>query len=94
MAEIVKCSIGVAKEEECHKLTFTQEVGLVQFGDLDEHNKRLVELRAEVTDAITNICYHHKHILLVKYEMCQKACCNSFTVHKHLCKNKRCKSKH
>jgi len=56
MADIVNCSIGVAKEEECYTLIFTQEVGLVPFDDLDEHNKRLVELRAEVTNAFTNIC--------------------------------------
>ena len=86
MAELLKCSIGLAREEECHKLTFTKEVCLMPIGDLDEHNKRLLELRAEVPDAITNICYHHKQALLVKYEMCQKACCDHLTVHKHLCR--------
>jgi len=90
MAGILKCSIGVAKEEECHKLTFTHEVGLVPFGDIGEKNKHLVELRAEVTGAIINICYHHKQTLLVKY---QKACCDPFTAHKHLCKSKSCISK-
>ena len=50
MAEIPKCLLGVAKEEECHKLTYTQKVGFVPFGDLDEQNNRLVELRAEITD--------------------------------------------
>ena len=50
MAEIPKCLLGVAKEEECHKFTYTQKIGLVPFGDLDEQNNRLVELRAEITD--------------------------------------------
>jgi len=88
MAETLKCSIGIAKDEDCHKLTYTQEVGLVPFGNLNERNMRLVELRSEINDGITTICYHHKQTLLIKYETYQRACCDPFALHKRLCKGK------
>ena len=34
MTEATQCSIGLAKEEECHKESCTQDVGLIQFNDL------------------------------------------------------------
>jgi len=43
MDELVQCSIGLAKKEECHKESYTQDDGLILFSDLDDQSKRLVE---------------------------------------------------
>ena len=40
MEELTKCSIGLAKKEECHKEFYAQDVGLIPFNDLNDQSKR------------------------------------------------------
>lgn len=89
MTEATQCSIGLAKEEECHKESYTQDVGLIQFFDLDDTSKRLVELRTGLSNEVTTLCHHHKQVLLTKYETYQRVCCNPFAIHSRPCKGKQ-----
>ena len=89
MTEATQCSIGLAKEEESHKESYTQDVGLIQFNDLDDTSKRLVELRTGLSNEVTTLGHHHKQVLLTKYETYQRACCNPFVIHSRPCKGKQ-----
>ena len=89
MTEATQCSIGLAKEEECHKGSCMQDVGLIQFNDLDDTSKRLVKLRTGLSNEVTTLCHHHKQVLLNKYETYQRVCCNPFAIHSRPCKGKQ-----
>jgi len=78
MDELVHCSIGLAKKEECHKESYAQDVGMILFSDLDDKSKRLLQLQAGLSNEVTTLCRHHKQVLLTKYETYQRACCNPF----------------
>ena len=77
-----KCSVGLVKDEICHKLTYIKQIGLVNFNDIESLEKQLIIKRSGIQAKIETICYHHKHLLLVKYESHQKTCCDPFQTHK------------
>ena len=56
MASTSSCTIGIKLESICHKATFSQEIGLVNFDGVSEKEKLLLKLRTQFEE-ISNICY-------------------------------------
>ena len=81
------CSIGLAKEEICHKQTYVKKIGLIPFESIESIEKQLIVTRSGIQTPIETICYHHNHLLLEKYEGHQKKCCNPFQRHKDSVEN-------
>ena len=84
------CSIGLAKEEICHKQTYVKKIGLIPFESIESIEKQLIVTRSGIQTPIETICYHHNHLLLEKYEGHQKTCCNPFQRHKDSVKGILC----
>ena len=82
MAHSSKCSIGLVKEEVCHKQTYIKEMGLINVEDIDIQDKQIIIKRSGIQAIIETICFHHKYLLLNKYEFLQKTCCDPFQEHK------------
>ena len=82
MSDNVRCSIGIEKNEECNKKSFTSKTGLEDFCDIEESQQELIILRAELETKPRSICYHHKKYFAVRYESFQKCCCDPFEIHK------------
>ena len=78
MASTSSCTIGIILQSICHKTTYIQEIGLINFGVLSEREKLLLTLRIQIEE-ISNICYYHKQIYLIRYAMSQSECTDSFT---------------
>ena len=81
MASTSSCTIGIQLESISHKTTYSQEIGLIKFDVFSEREKLLVTLRTR-TEEISNICYHHRQIYLIRYEMSQRKCADPFKLHK------------
>ena len=64
MASTSSCTIGIKLESICHKITHSQEIGLINFDVFSEREKLLLTLRTPIEE-IPNICYHHKQIYLI-----------------------------
>ena len=82
MGDSSKCSVGITKEETCHKLSYVKTIGLVNFDQLNSEEKNIIKKRSEIKESIKTICYHHKRLLLVKYPQYQYTCCDPFHEHK------------
>ena len=89
-----KCSVGLVKDEICHKLTQVKQIGVINFKDLESLEKEIILKRSGIQQHIETICYHHKHLLLVKYESCQTTCCDPFKIHKKSVKGIYCYIQH
>ena len=76
MASTSSCTTGIKLESICHKTTYSPEIGLTNFDVLSEREKLLPTLRTQI-DKISNICYHHKQIYLIRYVKSQKKMCRS-----------------
>lgn len=82
------CSVGIAKDWECHKRSHTSQTGLIEFADLEESQQELVVLRSGVTSEVKTLCHHHKQFLLVKYEAFERVCCDPYRTHEKSRKGK------
>ena len=80
MASTSSCTIGIKLESKCHKTTYNQEIGLIDFDVFSEREKLLLTLRTQIEE-ISNICYHHKQIDLIRYAMSQRKCADPFKLH-------------
>ena len=80
MGSTSSCTIGIILERICHKTTYSQEIGLINFDVLSER-EILLTLRTQ-TEEISNICYYHKQIYLIRYAMSQRKCADPFKLHK------------
>ena len=67
-----KCSVGLIKDDICHKLTQVKLIGLINFKDLKRFEKEIILKRSGIQQEIETICYHHKYLLLVRYDPFQK----------------------
>ena len=85
MASTSSCTIGIELESKCHKTTYSQEAGLLNFDVFSEREKLLLTLRTQIEE-ISNICYHHKQIDLIRHVMSQRKRADSFKLHKKPCK--------
>ena len=81
MASTSSCAIGIKLRSKCHKTTYSQEIGLINFNAFSEREKVLLTLRTQIED-ISNICYHHKQIYLTRYAMSQRKRANPFKLYK------------
>ena len=81
MTSTSSCTIGIKLERKCHKTTYSQEIGLINFDVFSEKEKLLLTLRTQIQE-IPNICYHHKQIYLIRYAMLQRKCANPFKLYK------------
>ena len=59
MAPTSSCTIAIKLESKCHKITYSQEIGIINFDVFSEREKLLLTLRTQIEE-ISNICYHHK----------------------------------
>ena len=53
-----KCSVGIAKEESCHKLCYIKQIGLLNFDQLESVEKSIIRKRCGIEEPIETICYH------------------------------------
>ena len=81
MASTSSYTIGIKLESKCHKTTYSQEIGLINFDVFSEREKILLTLRTQIEE-ISNVCYHHKQIYLIRYAMSQRKCADSFKLRK------------
>ena len=81
MASTSSCTIGIKLESICHKTTYSQEIGLINFDVLRERQKLLLTLRTQ-TEEISNRCYPDKQIYLIRYAVPQRKCADPFKLHK------------
>ena len=81
MASTSSCTIGIELERLCHKTTYSQEIGLINFDVLSKRQKLLLTLRTQIEET-SNICYHHKQIYFIRYKMSQRKCADPFKLHK------------
>ncbi|XP_063604198.1 ARL14 effector protein-like [Penaeus indicus] len=82
MEKMQQCSVGLERDDECHKKSFTSRVGLMNAAELDDEEKELIALRAEMKNSIDTACFHHKQFYLVKFMTYQDRCCDPFHSHK------------
>ena len=66
-----KCSIGIFLNDACHKLTWTNNIGVYTKDDLSQIDLKLIELGRGV-NYIVNVCYHHNEFYMKKCTMPQK----------------------
>ena len=67
MASLSKCSIGVNLNEECHKITYTSQIGSRHIDMLGEEDQLLIELKSDIDQPLTDICNHHQHPCQICY---------------------------
>ena len=80
MASTSSCSIDIKLEKKCHKTTYSQKTGLVNFDVFSEREKLLLKL-TQIKE-ISNMCYHHKQIHLIRYATLQRKCVDPFKLQK------------
>jgi len=90
MEKMQKCYVGFETDDECHKKSFTSRIGLINAAELDDEEKELIALRAELKTSIETVCFHHKQFYLVKFMTYQDRCCDPFHSHKKPAHGKRC----
>ena len=81
MASTSSCSIDIKLEKKCHKTTYRQKTGPINFDVFSEREKLLLKLRTQIKE-ISNMCYHHKQIHLIRYAMLQTKCVDPFKLQK------------
>ena len=87
MAGTSQCSIGLILKSNCHKLTFTNHIGIKIFKDLATDEQNLVTLRSGVSPVlIIDLFFHHQKFYLEKFPVFQNKCCDPLLVHKRPCK--------
>ena len=52
MASTSSCTIGIKLESMCHKTTYSQEIGLINFDILSERQKLLLTLRTQIGEIL------------------------------------------
>ena len=86
MASTSSCTIGIKLESKYQKTTYNQKIGLKNFdvfSERDEREKLVLTLRTQIEE-ISNICYHHKWIDLIRYAVVQRKCADLFKLGKKL----------
>lgn len=75
-----KCSYGMMNDEECHKLTYASISGKSFIRDFDPVQREVLMWRSgfSLINADADVCLHHEHVLLKRYELMQKRCCDPF----------------
>ena len=86
MEKFENCSF--VQNEDCHKTSYTSKVALEEFSGLSDREKTTILLRSGLSEDAVTICSHHKKVLLEKYELFQRKCCDPFAVHKKPFKGK------
>ena len=75
-ANLESCSVGVQKEEACHKIISSRIQELKTRVKISADIK-LMGCRTKISNLKT-ICLHHVKKYLTRSESLQKACCNPF----------------
>ena len=75
-----KCSYGMMNDEECHKLTYVSISGKSFTWDFDPVQQEVLMWRSgfSLINADADVCLHHEYVLLKRYELMQKRCCDPF----------------
>ena len=50
MASTSSCTIGIKLESICHKTTYNQEIGLINFDVFSEREKLILTLRTQIEE--------------------------------------------
>ena len=76
------CSVGIYTKKDCHKTSYTSNVGFVIFEELSDDDKELYCWRSGIKiDDFHTICYHHEKLLTTKYETYQTKCSDPMDIH-------------
>ena len=81
MAATSPQTIGTEVKSKCHKTTYNKEMGRINFDVFSEREKLLPTLKTQIKK-ISNICYPHKQVYLIRYAMPQRKCADPFKLHK------------
>ena len=86
-----QCTVSVMLQSQCHLKTYSKALGIHEIVDLDPETREIVMWRANLTMLNLNatVCLHHKYLLLNRYPMQQRACCNPFKLHLSVKKGKK-----
>ena len=49
-----KCSVGLVKDEICHKLTYIKQVGQINFKDIESLEKQIILKRSGIQAQMRN----------------------------------------
>ena len=68
-----KCSFGLLREQECHKLSYTRRVGLKKLTDIANDTREVILWRAGLLENFDfthdgTICFHHECLFGSKFE--------------------------
>ncbi|XP_065067443.1 ARL14 effector protein-like [Rhopilema esculentum] len=82
------CSVGKKMGDPCHKLTFSRKVGSKRLDSIDCDVRELIFWRSGLSliNKDADICLHHEQLLIKRYSLAQKTCCNPFQIHKKAAK--------
>ena len=82
------CSVGKKMGDPCHKLTFSRKVGSKRLDSIDCDVRELIFWRSGLSliNKDADICLHHKQLLIKRYSLAQKTCCNPFQINKKAAK--------
>ena len=74
--------------DPCHKLTFSRKVGSKRLDSIDCDVRELIFWRSGLSliNKDADICLHHEQLLIKRYSLAQKTCCNPFQIHKKAAK--------
>ena len=77
-----KCSYDMMNDEDCHKLTYVSISAKSFVRDFDPVQREVLIWRSGLSlinaDAV---CLHHEYVLLKRYALMQKRCCDPFQSH-------------
>lgn len=81
---LVACAFG-SESSKCHLTTLIPNKGIKLLNEYKLEDQQLISRRSGLTfDETSLICLHHQALLLTKYDMLQKSCCNPFGKKNHM----------
>ena len=78
-----QCTVGTYYGGSCHLTTYCKKTGSIELDSLDYESKEIILWRSGLSMLNINasICLHHQYVLLKRFPMQQKSCCNPFKIH-------------
>ena len=78
------CSVGkISGNGKCHQTTYVKIPGDEMLASLPPETREVIMWWSNLTMLNVNatICFHHKYVLLKRFPLQQRICCNPFDLH-------------
>ena len=78
------CDFGICLRDQCHKLSQTRKIGLLNFSEWETSIKTTPFWQTCIgpESNLKNIYFHHKELFGKRFEEHNNKCCNVFNTHK------------